>query len=71
MVFEIGKCYKHPSAGKMRIVGEVDTYIYGNCLVGETWNGELRPVGRDEDNAVNWVECEDFANEEKEREDKC
>ena len=61
MKFEVGKCYEHPVVGKMRIVGEVDTYIYGKCLVGERDDGELIPVGYDENCVSNWTECDDFA----------
>lgn len=65
LIFEIGKCYQHTTGRKMRIIGEMDTYYYGHCLIGETDTGEYIPVGREAENAVNWIECEDFAKEEK------
>lgn len=51
MIFEIGKTYKHSTSKKMTIVGEADTKAYGHCLVGETEDGELQPVGILEENA--------------------
>lgn len=56
MKFEIGKCYKHSGGGRMKIVGEANTTVWGNCLVGEETEGRLTPVGRLEENAVNWEE---------------
>lgn len=63
MIFEIGKCYVHASGKKMRIIGEMDTYYYGHCLIGETDDIKYLPIGQTEENVVNWAECEDFANE--------
>lgn len=58
MIFEVGKYYQHASGEKMAIVGEVNTTLYGdNVLVGEPDSTpNLRPVGRDESNTVNWKE---------------
>ena len=56
MKFELGKTYKHNSGEKMKIVGYALTHIYGECYVGENEYGELIPVGKEEDNAVNWEE---------------
>lgn len=67
MKFEIGKCYKHTSGKKMRIIAETDTYFYGHCLLAEYDSAEYIPVGAEEENAVNWVECEDFAKVEEEK----
>ena len=61
MVFEVGKCYEHNNGMKMRIIGEMNTYYYGHCLIGETDRATYTPVGQTEDNAVNWTECKDFA----------
>ena len=61
MVFEVGKCYVHISGYKMRIIGELDTYMHGHALIGEDMHGELIPVGNEEYNAVNFTECPDFA----------
>ena len=65
MIFEVGKCYEHTTGKKMRIIGEMNTYFYGNALIGETDLCEYVPVGTKEANAVNWKECEDFAKEDK------
>ena len=58
--FEIGKAYEHNSGSQMFICGEVDSILYGKCLIGEEgWNreklakrtqsaiknGELMPTG--------------------------
>ena len=57
MKFELGKCYKHPTGDAMSIVGKVDTYMYGECLVAEcTDMAYLKPVGMDATHADNWVE---------------
>lgn len=56
MKFEIGKYYKHTGGGFLHICGEVKTHIWGHCLIAENKDGRLVPVGRDESNAVNWVE---------------
>ena len=61
MVFEVGKCYEHETGKKMRIIGEMNTYYYGHCLIGETDHATYMPVGQTEDNTVNWTECKDFA----------
>ena len=60
-MFEIGKCYKHSSGQQMRIIGRLNTYFYGDALIGETDKGEYKPVGDKEENFINWCECEDFA----------
>ena len=57
MVFEVGKCYRHTTGEELQIVGQVDTTLYGNCLVAESSNSEdLKPVGKDESATDNWVE---------------
>lgn len=57
MVFEVGKCYRHSGGEDMQIVGQVDTTMYGNCLVAESnKSSDLKPVGKDETAAENWVE---------------
>ena len=63
MVFEVGKCYEHKNGMKMRIIGEMNTYYYGHCLIGETDRATYMPVGQTEHNTVNWTECKDFAEE--------
>lgn len=54
MVFEIGKSYKHTTGKEMTIIGELETKYWGFCLIGETSDCELIPVGRDEESAINW-----------------
>lgn len=53
MVFEKGKYYRHSAGAEMSIVGEVETTLYGNCLVaenaGKSCKTDLSPVGRDEE----------------------
>ena len=58
MKFEIGKCYAHSSGEQMKIVGIVQSYIYGFCLIGEHIGNTERffPIGVDEVNAMNWKE---------------
>lgn len=37
--FEIGKAYEHNSGIQMFICGQVDSIMYGKCLIGEKgWN---------------------------------
>lgn len=57
MKFELGKSYEHTTGQRMKIVGYALTYIHGECYIGEDLDsGELRPVGREADNAINWKE---------------
>lgn len=57
MIFEQGKYYSHPTGRQMAIVGEVETTLYGKCLIAETDDGaDLKSVGRDESAAENWTE---------------
>ncbi len=59
MIFELGKYYKHSDGEMMRILGEVESNMYGTCLVGERQNkSDFQPVGTDESNAVNWAEIQ-------------
>ena len=58
IVFEIGKFYQHSGGGKLHILGELDTTMWGKlCLIAEE-DGDsiLRPVGKDEASAFNWQE---------------
>ena len=37
--FEVGKAYEHNSGTQMFICGEVDSILYGKCLIAEEgWN---------------------------------
>lgn len=61
MKFEIGKCYRHSGGNySVKIVGEVNSVMWGNCLVAEeNFPGQmttLQPFGRDETSAINWEE---------------
>lgn len=59
MAFKLGGCYKHEEAGRMRIVGEVETLTWGKSFVGESeWVPHLIPVGKDESYAEGWVEID-------------
>lgn len=56
MVFEIGKCYQHTTGSQIKIIGEVNSTLYGDSLMAEESDGSFRPVGKTEDNAANWRE---------------
>lgn len=58
MVFEIGKFYRHTTGLELAIVGEVETTLYGKCLVAESNepSGNLVAVGRDESATQNFIE---------------
>lgn len=57
MKFELGKCYRHTTGTEIKILGEVETMMYGKCFAAECNNStNLLPVGMDEYNAVNWIE---------------
>lgn len=38
----------------IHVIGEIYTFFHGHTLLGETDMGDLVPVGRSEDNAVNY-----------------
>lgn len=65
MIFEVGKTYQHSTGKKMTIIGKLETHIWGECLIGETSDGELVPVGESEENAVNWVEVKKQMKEDR------
>ena len=57
MVFEVGKCYEHISGRRMHVVAEVELDLYVSpCLIAETDNGEIIPIGETEEYAVNYFE---------------
>lgn len=60
MTFQIGKTYKHTTGKVMKIIGELDTTIYGKALIGECDDGTLIPCGKSEDATVNWEETNDL-----------
>lgn len=52
--FEIGKIYIHNSGTKLTIVGAMQSIAFGLCLIGETEEGEFKPIGQDTDSFINW-----------------
>ena len=57
MVFEVGKCYEHNSGERMHVVAEVELDIYVSpCLIAETDGGNIIPVGKTDEYAVNFRE---------------
>lgn len=57
MVFEIGKCYKHKTGEEIKVIGELETTLYGKALIAESGDSSLfSAVGRTEDCSVNWTE---------------
>jgi hypothetical protein len=56
MVFVNGKCYKHTTGTQIKVIGEVNSTLYGHCLMAEDSDGRFYPVGKTEDNAFNWSE---------------
>jgi hypothetical protein len=40
----------------MKIVGLAETTAWGSSLIGEDVHGHLSPIGKTEENAINWVE---------------
>lgn len=63
MIFEVGKCYVHTTGHKIRIIAKVNTHFYGEGLLAENNDAKYLIVGEREENAENYTECEDFANE--------
>lgn len=56
-VFEVGKCYEHNTGKRIHIVAEAELDIYFSpCLIAETDSGGIIPVGKSEENAVNYHE---------------
>ena len=57
MVFEVGKCYEHNSGHRIHVVAEAELDIYFSpCLIAETDEGHIIPVGKRAENAVNYHE---------------
>ena len=56
-MFEVGKVYKHPGGCIIRIIGGLQTTMWGGCLIAEeAGSSHLKPIGQDEQAAVNWTE---------------
>jgi hypothetical protein len=60
MIFEIGKYYKHTTGRMLHVLCNVETKLYGDVLLAETYGGykEFQAVGRLEENTMNFVETE-------------
>lgn len=56
MKFQINKYYQHSNGEVIHIIDSVNTFFHGSTLLGECEDGSLMPVGRSEDNAVNYKE---------------
>ena len=56
MNFEVGKTYRHTSGETIRVLTEVDSYMYGNCLLGENGKGEFIPLSTEEWATENYEE---------------
>lgn len=55
--FEIGKYYRHQTGEEISIIDEIETTMYGQCLVAESNKSrDLKTVGKDPSSAVNWHE---------------
>lgn len=63
MSFEIGKCYRHTTGHEIKIVGLLNTTMYGVTLMAECvgTREEFMPVGSDESATQNYIE---ISNEE-------
>lgn len=56
MNFEVGKTYRHTSGEIIRVLTEVDSYMYGKCLLGENDKGEFIPLSTEEWATENYEE---------------
>jgi len=57
MIFEIGKYYEHTTGNQLAILGELETTMFGKCLIAEQSNSNFfTSVGRDTNSADNWHE---------------
>lgn len=56
MKFELGKTYKHSTCREMKIIGSGVSQIYGLTLIAETPELELKYVGLQDENTLNWKE---------------
>lgn len=56
MNFEVGKCYKHSTGAMIHVLCEVETMMYGKCLVAEeAGKTDLIPIGKGDGYAENWT----------------
>lgn len=57
MIFEIGKYYEHTTGRQLAILGELETTMFGKCLIAEQNDGpNFISVGRDSTSADNYHE---------------
>ena len=57
MFFEKGKAYRHVGTGtELKMLEEIETSIYGKCLLAEDLHGDFHPCGQHEENAMNYIE---------------
>lgn len=56
MKFELGKCYKHSTGKKIKIIGLAHSTFYGLGFVSENEFAEYSITGMEEENAMNFVE---------------
>lgn len=55
MKFEVGKYYRHTDGKKISVIGYLDTTMWGkHSLIGETCEGHLQALGKDEWSATNY-----------------
>lgn len=47
MKFKIGKSYEHNCGEQLYIVGEVDTILYGKCLIGEVGKSKKQKIKKE------------------------
>ncbi len=56
-LFKLGRYYEHTGGERIHIIATAETRMWGSTLLAEIRSdGEIRPVGRSEDHAVNWRE---------------
>jgi hypothetical protein len=54
--FQVGKCYRYKSCREMKIIGVVESTVYGICFIGETPDGDFKPIGVLPINFSGWFE---------------
>jgi hypothetical protein len=57
VIFEVGKYYRHEAGDAMHILADVETTMWGSCLLAErAILGALVPVSKSEEAVINWEE---------------
>lgn len=56
--FKLGKCYRHTTGHEIKVIGVVDSTLYGMGLMAETnkHSERFQRVGNTEDHSVNYIE---------------